>query len=64
MSKSGNILAFLAGGAIGAALIYLSCTERGRRMAKSGMESAAQLADNVLEKVEEVKQSINKDEED
>lgn len=58
MSKSGNMLSFLAGAAIGAAAVYLACTEKGREMLKAGKEAAENYADDVLEKLEEMKQAV------
>lgn len=58
MSKSGNLLSLLAGAAIGAAAVYLTCTEKGREMVKAGKEAAEKCTDDILEKLEEMKQAV------
>lgn len=58
MSRSGNLLSLLAGAAIGAAAVYLTCTEKGREMVKAGKEAAERCTDDVLEKLEEMKQAV------
>ena len=37
MAKETSLLTFIAGGIIGAAAVYLSCTENGKRILKDGM---------------------------
>lgn len=53
MSKAGSLFTFLAGAAVGAAFVYLSCTDEGREIAKKGKEKALDCADDILEKIEE-----------
>lgn len=37
MAKETSLLTFIAGGIIGAAAVYLSCTENGKRIVKDGL---------------------------
>lgn len=36
--KASSVLAFLTGGAIGAAAVYLTCTEKGRQTLQEGVD--------------------------
>ena len=60
MSKAGSLFTFLAGAAAGAALVYLSCTDNGRNIAKKGKGKALDCADEILEKIEEARKAIQK----
>ncbi|MCQ2184115.1 MAG: hypothetical protein MJY62_01730 [Bacteroidales bacterium] len=49
MSKASSTLAFLIGGAIGAAAVYLTCTDKG----KAALDKGVKFIDDQLNKASE-----------
>ena len=60
MSKAGSLFTFLAGAAAGEALVYLSCTDNGRKIARKGKGKALDCADEILEKIEEAREAVKR----
>lgn len=48
MAKEGSLFTFLAGAAIGAAIVYLNTTEKGRALAKEGERMARKFASELF----------------
>lgn len=58
MAKSGSLFTFLLGAATGAAAAYLALTDEGREMVKEGRKAAGKYSDEVLRKMDELRQAV------
>lgn len=57
--KASSVLAFLAGGAVGAAAVYFTCTEKGRQNLKEGLDILDEKIKEAVGKAEEVTEEVS-----
>lgn len=60
MAKFSSVLAFFGGAALGAAAVYLCCTEKGARVLEEIQDAGGKIFDEGREKISDALDSVEK----